>query len=103
MSLPPTPSVDMLLEWSLETLHELALKRWALADKLERQIRAMHAEIDRLRSDALLAHWLINNRDALLEIRRTQALQKTLNFVNDGVVEPLSIEAPVKRRVVNSD
>ena len=101
--LPPEAPIDLLMECSDVTLEELALNRWNLANKLRREEAALHKEIIRLESEAMRAHWFIEHRKELLEFGRTQALQKTLNFEDYRVIEPVAVESPPKRRVVNAD
>jgi hypothetical protein len=101
--LPAEAPIDLLMECSNETLIELEMNRWNLAAKLRREEAALHKEIIRLESEALRANWFREHRGDLLEFGRTQALQKTLNFEDYRVIEPVAVEPPPKRRVVNAD
>ena len=99
--LPPEAPIDLLMECSIATLEELALMRWNLANKLRREEAALHKEIIRLESEALRAHWFIEHRQELLEFGRTQALQKTLAFIDGPSIEPEPEKADAQRGIAN--
>jgi hypothetical protein len=103
LRLPPEAPIDLLMECSDLTLEELEMARWNLASKLRREEAALHKEIIRLESEALRAHWFREHRKELLEFGRTQALQKTLAFIDSPSIEAPPLKAEPQRGIVNPD
>lgn len=102
LRLPPEAPVDLLMEGSVELLHEYALKRWNLASKLRRDHAELEKEIIRLESEALEAHWLIQHRAELIEYGRKIGLQAT-SVQLAGTMEPKRIKPGGKQKRAAAD
>lgn len=73
---------DFLLVCSERSLGDLELSRLNSAANLRRQMKLLESEILKLEAEALVARWLRENRQELLELGRTGGLQETLQFPN---------------------
>lgn len=75
------PPMEFLLTCSRISLGDFELAALNRAAKLRKQVRAHIAEMIDVEAQAMLARWLIDNREDLIALGRTGSLQKTLDFV----------------------
>lgn len=82
------PPIDFLLICSSSLLQEFELVRLNEMVNLRKKIAVMENHLREVTGEALLARWLIEHREELMELGRTQALQKPLNFPDGALIEP---------------
>ena len=90
-------SLEFLMDCCEPHLQDFELVRLSHAANLRKQLRALLDKLAEAEADVLFARWLRQNRTALLELARTHALQKSLDFTDRGFAQAAPAESPPHR------
>lgn len=103
--MPSLVPVEFLLSASPTSLGDFVLARLATVANLRKQMSRLREELLKADAEALFAGWLIEHRSELLELGRTDALQKTLDFAEGTILQGPGavLRVPQHRRVDAAD
>ena len=95
----PIP-VEALLPLSKMSVQDFRLLKLAAASRYWKAGQELTRQGNEAWAEALFAGWLVKNREALLELGRTEALQETLDFPDILPTEAMARESAAKSGVV---
>lgn len=74
------PPLDFLLSCSPRSAASFELDRLNRLANLRKELRAVSEELLRVEAEAMLARWLLDNKDTITRSESIDALQKSLEF-----------------------
>jgi hypothetical protein len=89
--------VEFLMDCSVLSLKSFELTCLERASSARKELRVLMEALIEIQAQANFARWMLEHRAELLELARTNALQKTLDYSAGGLVESVPFARPHNR------
>lgn len=88
------PPVEFLMECSTPSLRSFELACLERVSVARKEMRALTDALIEAHAQAIFARWMLDHRTELMELARTDALQKTLDYSHSGFMESVPFARP---------